>query len=480
MEILKYLVAFLVCSFGLNAQTTFFKLFSNNGYDYGYDILQNADSSYYLVGSSSSFTESSEGFLAKIDKFGTYQWSKHYGDIESDLFTSINRNSSGELLLSGYSNSYSGNGNYDFVVVKTDGNGNEIDQYTAGTPGWDVMNSGAIDQDDNLYLVGKTFDTGDGKSDMYLVKFNPLGDTLWTKQYSNVGEDELKRIIIDSDSTYIVCGTQYNWAEETNKGYVGRFYQDGTLIWESTNGTTNDCFFNDIVKDTLADTYFCVGRTVLASGDISFYQIKIDVLGNVLLSIEGNEPGIRSAEVACIYTSTNKLLVGEHFDNQYSVGEGYDMFFQQYNLDYNWEGGISHYNNEMQDEIKRLVPTSDLGAIAIGYTTYQGKGGANVFVLKFGPNGEEPVYTNSNVQTIVSVPEIEASNKFIVFPNPASEKMCVSEYKDETLSLYNLNAKLITASKSNCLDVSAIENGVYLLKVSNNDAFFIQKVLIQK
>lgn len=478
MDFLKYLLVVIGLSGYSFGQTTFFKLFSDNGYDYGYDIIQNQDSSYFFVGSSSSFSESSQGFLAKIDKFGIYQWSKNYGGGESEVLTSINRTSTGELLLSGYSNSYTLNGNYDFMIVRTDEQGVELSKVTFGTNSWDFTNSADLDQNDNLYLAGKTFNTTDGKGDMYLVKCNNLGDTLWTKQFANVGEDEINRILIDSDTTFIVCGSKYNWAEEKNKGYVGRFYQDGTLIWEVMTGTLDNYFYKDIVKDTVNDTFFCVGEAVLASNDVSFYQSKFDLNGNELLTITANEVGVRSARVACFYTVNYKLLVGEHFDNQYSVGEGYDMFFQQYDSNYNWEGGISHYNNIEQDEVLRLIPTNDLGAIAIGYTTYQGKGGANVFVLKFGPNGEEPTYSNSGVQTIVSISEVDANKEFSVYPNPASSEICVSTYLDEELSLYDLNAKRIATSKNACLDISTFENGVYLLEVKKGGVSMVQKVII--
>ena len=64
-------------------QISFYKLFTNNGADFGQGITQLEDSSYVITGSSSSFINGpSQAFLMRIDSMGNYMWSNHYGGAE--------------------------------------------------------------------------------------------------------------------------------------------------------------------------------------------------------------------------------------------------------------------------------------------------------------------------------------------------------------------------------------------------------------
>jgi hypothetical protein len=48
---------FFLIPFMVSSQTEFYKIYTNNGYDFGQGIVQLEDSSYVITGSSSSFVE---------------------------------------------------------------------------------------------------------------------------------------------------------------------------------------------------------------------------------------------------------------------------------------------------------------------------------------------------------------------------------------------------------------------------------------
>ena len=83
---MRILISFLIISFSWFSygQNSFFKLYSGSGYDRGEGIVQLEDSSYAITGSSSSWGESSQAFLLKIDTAGNYLWSQSYGGPESE------------------------------------------------------------------------------------------------------------------------------------------------------------------------------------------------------------------------------------------------------------------------------------------------------------------------------------------------------------------------------------------------------------
>ncbi|NBU90695.1 MAG: hypothetical protein EBS12_04520, partial [Flavobacteriia bacterium] len=128
----------LVCA--LKKQNNFFKMYSGSGYDRGEGIVQLEDSSYAITGSSSSWGESSQAFLLKIDTAGNYLWSQSYGGAESEAGKRVLYNADLGFYIAGFSNSF-GSGDFDAYLVKTDLNGNKLWEKTYGKPSnWERIN----------------------------------------------------------------------------------------------------------------------------------------------------------------------------------------------------------------------------------------------------------------------------------------------------------------------------------------------------
>src|SRR5674476_63936 len=69
----------------------------------------------------------------------------------------------------------------------------------------------AVDQVGNIYVGGSAFANSTEKENYYLVKYNPQGDTLWTRTYNRAnGSDQIAKIVIDGDNNVIVTGTSYS------------------------------------------------------------------------------------------------------------------------------------------------------------------------------------------------------------------------------------------------------------------------------
>ena len=97
------LVIFLNGAFSFG-QVKFFKIFTDNGYDYGQGIVQLADSSYMLTGSSSSFGDApSQVYLMKLNSLGEFQWSKNFGGVEGDWGRRVLNWNDSIFYVAGYS-----------------------------------------------------------------------------------------------------------------------------------------------------------------------------------------------------------------------------------------------------------------------------------------------------------------------------------------------------------------------------------------
>lgn len=90
------------------------------------------------------------------------------------------------------------------------------------------------------------------------------------------------------------------------------------------------------------------------------------------------------------------------------------------------------------------------------------------------------------VNRTVGINSTPADNAVNIYPNPTSGILHVTSISDATVQLFDLTGKVVllqttvSASKTQEINVSNLVNGVYMLKISNNDFTTIKKVVLNK
>jgi hypothetical protein len=74
-----------------------------------------------------------------------------------------------------------------------------------------------------------------------------------------------------------------------------------------------------------------------------------------------------------------------------------------------------------------------------------------------------------------------SNNTLLFYPNPASDKLIFDSPNFDKVSILSLDGKLITEKEfiSNSIDISNIENGVYLVSVVSKDGETISKRFVK-
>jgi len=149
-----------------------------SGDDSGYDIAVDSFDNIYLAGRTTSFGEGNDDMvLVKYNSLGGQQWNITWGGSNDErAFMALD--SSNNIILVGYTNSF-GAGNQDIVLVKYNSLGEEQWNTTWGGSNDEFSSSIVLDSSDNIILAGHTNNTGDGNSDIVLVKYNNLGEHQW-------------------------------------------------------------------------------------------------------------------------------------------------------------------------------------------------------------------------------------------------------------------------------------------------------------
>jgi len=156
------------------------------------------DEGYIITGYTNSFGNGgNDMWLIKTDASGNEEWNQTYGGILEDQARTVKEFPTGGYIIIGLTMSF-GNGNWDYYLVRTDANGNEIWAKTYGETNSDIGRSIKADND-GFILIGQSAGV------MRIIKTDFSGDFLWDDTYGgNDGQD----IFITSDDNYIATGYQ--------------------------------------------------------------------------------------------------------------------------------------------------------------------------------------------------------------------------------------------------------------------------------
>lgn len=247
-------------------------------YDYGLSIQKTIDNGYIITGFAESKTEGKHAFLLKTDGYGDLQWARTYGGQYNDFGYAAQQVADEGFIVVGRTNSV-GTG-YDVFLIKTNSNG---DTLWTKTYGGDTNDNGRDVQqtsDGGYIIVGYT-QTVNMFSDIYVIKTDSIGDTLWTKTYRENNYNIGNSILQTTDNGYIIAGSVGSGEYETDV-YLIKLDNLGDTLWtRKYDRSISDYGYS--VQQTVDHGYIIVGDTrSTSSGKSDIYLIKTDNIGDTV------------------------------------------------------------------------------------------------------------------------------------------------------------------------------------------------------
>jgi len=238
-------------------QNTWLKTFGGSNLDNGSSITTTTDGGYVLTGYTTSndgdFTGMNKGgwdiFVMKLNSSGETVWKKTYGGSSDEWGYSITTTTDGGYVLTGQTSSNDGDfigmnkGDIDIFVIKLNSNGEIVWKKTYGGSGIEEGNSITTTTDGGYVLTGwTTSNDGDfsgmykGSDDIFVIKLNSSGETVWKKTFGGNSSDRGLSITSTIDGGYVLTGyTTSNDGDFSgmNKGdydiFVIKLDKDGNL-----------------------------------------------------------------------------------------------------------------------------------------------------------------------------------------------------------------------------------------------------------
>lgn len=191
-------------------------------YTYGSDVeewpaaVAPASSGFAILGSRPDFSGGYDLLLVLTDTSGIPLDSKLYGNVGMDYGAGICRVAAGYFLLgTTYAvNNVAYKGRGDFLLIRTDSNGNELSRTMAGGSQEDVAAGLAATSDGGCLAAGTTrsrdiagIGYSYGSQDILILRFDSQGQVVWKRLYGGSGPDRVSSIRLTSDGGFIVVGT---------------------------------------------------------------------------------------------------------------------------------------------------------------------------------------------------------------------------------------------------------------------------------
>ena len=242
-------------------------------------VRQTLDSGFVAVGLTETLDESLQVCLIKTDHLGDTLWTKAYGGIRQDFGTSVRQTQDGGYIIAGCTNSF-GQGTYKFYLIKTNASGDTLWSRTFGG-GRNYYAYSVQQTSDGGYIIAGFADDVGGKHDVFLIKTSSTGITLWQKAFGGLGYDEGYSVCQTSDGGYIIAGYTDSFGAGWWDVYLIKTNALGDTLWSRTYGGW-DLDLGNSVQQTSDGGYIIAGWTwSFGAGNRDVYLIKTDANGNV-------------------------------------------------------------------------------------------------------------------------------------------------------------------------------------------------------
>lgn len=483
VPIFLFIWLFLYGSFTYSqVNTAWIKTFGGVSNDAAYSVKQTSDGGYILVGETSSFgAGNSDVWLIKTNYVGDTLWTKTFGGNSFDFGYSVKQITNGGYILTGWTRSFNTMLDYDVWLINLDSNGNTIWTKRFGGNYQDGANS--VDQtlDGGFIITGFTESFGVGGSDVWLIKTNSSGDTVWTKTFGGINNDFGSAVRQTSDGGYIITGYTESFGAGARDVWLIKTDILGNLQWSQTfGGNLDDRGFSSL--ETSDGGYIVTGFTEsFGSGGSDVLLIKTDINGNPLwYKTYGGV--FDDGGYAIIQTSDGGFMISAHTASFGTGGGAVWMIKTDEFGDSLW---TRIFNGGGFDRAFSVQQTTDYGYIITGSTSSFGAGGYDVWLIKTTPD-----ITNIGQTSFGLSSEYSLSQNY---PNPFNSITEISWYSPigalHTLKVFDIlgnevatliNEYLGAGKHKISFNAFNLASGLYIYKLQADDFIENKKMIYLK
>ena len=275
--------------------------------DGGCDIIETPDHNLLITGYSRSYNAQNfyEVFLLKIDFQGNILWQKTISDGSSALKIIPANTNDGYLITGGAAGLFSAIGRFVYIAkISYDGNLIWSNKYSNGND--EIGKSLCYDNAGNIMVVGSPA-TEYIDNDIYLLKFNPNGDSIWTKSFVGNGY-EVAGNILPAGNNFIMNTSSGMMTNPLGILNLSNIDTSGKIIAQKSF-QSNYSFAGYWAIKSMDNNLLVTGAQSDSTGISKAYLMKTDYSGNTIWSKKFTDSATLVANKV-LETNDSYLLAG--------------------------------------------------------------------------------------------------------------------------------------------------------------------------
>ncbi len=468
------------------------KAFGGRSSDVGYDVIAVSDG-FVACGNTHSFPyprTDSDVYILKTDTFGSLLWSKYYGSIYNDGSRAIIEDNEGNFLLVGFTQRDPSRKN-DVFLVKFSSTGEYLAYRTYGTDKDEFGLSIVRCADGGYLIVGRTDSPSPDNWDIYILKIDSLYDSIWTKTIGGSGWDEGRDVDKCDDGGFVIAGFTYSFGMGQSDVYLVRIDSTGDTLWSRVyGGELRDEAYSVMQLDD--GGFIITGLTQsFGEGSSDIYILRTDPDGDTIWTRTIGDENRQEANSVVVTTEGNFVVAGI---TEFPVTRGQDAYL----ICIDSEGELiwsKNYGGTMFDRANALALTDDKGYIFVGRTKSIGNGNNDLYIVKTDSVGFSKI-----ADTDLLPKQIELKVYPNPFNSTCSIEItdCVETTNQHgILKIFDLQGKITDAFVLDWKDhkqknrfafshsftwkpPETTKNGIYFIQVYFDNKTFVKKVLYLK
>ena len=461
--------------------------------DYARQIISTSDSGFIVVGTTSSFGVAlTDVYIIKTDKGGARQWSHIYGTPAIEWGYAIRETYDHGFIVAGYTNQQASTSGYDMYLLKIDSIGNVEWSKNIGGPDWDFAYAIELTPDSGFILCGKTYSYSNGGSDVFIVKTNSAGDVQWQKNYGGPGDESANAMIRDRNNFYAIVGETTSYGNGGKDIWMLKVDGNGDTLWTKPYGSPS--FEAGYAIDTTADGNYLTNGTsngYSSNGTDDMILIKTNPMGNWLWTwIHGSTT--MSEEGYIVKEFPNGNIFDGGVTDAYGLGKT-AFYMLRNDSSGNYINGCAFGGTDFEEGYSVAVG-KDNQVVFAGVSDSYGCGQYDVYLIRidtFTFVNDYELSISEFCDSTIGVAELNMMPESVsVFPNPTSASFQVNylsaitakdkfEIRITDMKGVVVNSQPVKSFPFMMSRAEELSGGIYLVGVYRNESLeAVQKLVI--
>ncbi len=372
IEHMKYIAIIIIIIFPIRvfSQLTFEHEIGDKLPDFGVSAIETKEKGFLILGESYSFTNGSQDiFIQKTDNKGLPIWSKNYGGMHNEYAGGVLRIKESGYIIVGTTENYGTSKTPNVYVLRINEDGDTLWTKSYGTDFGEYGYSITESDNKDFLITGMAFEFSTSKRHILLLKIDSNGNQKWIKNIKFSKSYVAEKIINTNDNNYLILAKVPEMAGLPNCTHIRllKINNQGDTLW--TKKIENKCYLQAEGTKLTSDNGFIISGTSIgentdASLSTDICLIKVNGKGEIEWQKQygGNDYDFGHDVIQT--SDLEYLILGETYRNENSNNYK-DLVLYKVNC----EGEIIWsriFNSKGRKIGNSLIETKDFGFLICG------------------------------------------------------------------------------------------------------------------